>query len=77
MSLGREEKHTVSNIKNVLFTTDLCTNGTFATVLVTWRPDIFFNGRGGKEGLDMVHSGQSLLLIVSQEDGDTSGGLSV
>ena len=53
------------------------TNGTFATVLVTWRPDIFFDGRGVKEGLDMVHSGQSLLLIVSQEDGGTSGGLSV
>ena len=61
----------------MFITTDLCTNGTFATVLVTWRPDIFSNGRGGKEGLDMVHSGQSLLFIVSQEDGGTSGGLSV
>ena len=53
------------------------TNGTFATVLVTWRPDIFSTGSGVKEGLYMVHSGQSLLLIVSQEDGSTNGGLSV
>ena len=76
MSLGREETHSFK-YKKCLFTTDLSTNGTFATVLVTWRPDIFFNGRGVKEGLYMVHSGQSLLLIVSREDGGTNGGLSV